>query len=88
VFLVLLVCGVSQTASGAVPTHTQRHVYACCIAHLYERFVEGVGRVRKCSTSGRGQMAMDITFIDQYARKVLALPYVTLAWFASRSRHL
>ncbi len=69
-------CVIVQTASGAVPDSAKRHVYACCVAHLYERFVEGVGRVRKCSTAGRGQMAMDITFVDQYVQKVFALPYV------------
>ena len=41
------------------------------VGYVMYRMVEGVSRVKKCTTAGRGLMAMDVTAVYSVATRVL-----------------
>ena len=64
-----------RVKAGTLPPVARLALWGSLLAHLAERFVEGVSRVKKCSVPGRGLMMLDSGALwDATARASPLLP--------------
>ena len=53
----------AQVDYNGLPQPSYKALWSSISGLLYERFVEGVSRMKKCTVEGRGQLAVDINAI-------------------------
>jgi hypothetical protein len=53
-------------------------IWSCLIAYVVFRYVEGISRIKKCSTSGRGVLIGDISAVYSILTAAIRLKYATM----------
>jgi hypothetical protein len=61
------------TSNYSLPSTTRACVWGTAVAHVMYKMVEGVSRVKQCSSLGRGAMTLDVKELSSRISRVITV---------------